>query len=1261
MGALSDLRRSAGTSGSPNIPGRKTELEKLRDRNKGTSPAADAALAEQTPRQSAGVLTETDQGFMFLPDEVLGTSLKLTPRSLSAIKGQKTEIARNTIKLQAAGLMPEYTEYKNDHKGAFATLTKPLFDVATIGNRGQIGAAISILETEGDAYKALMQGGSEILDALPFIEVDKAMGPFPKAKGDYADSYADVFLTWDRLTKGEAGKIRIPIMPEWAPDATKPPWDKIAKDWGPQDNFVEIDFISSDGLGAWTTLGVGLLMDIFLDPVTYTGYGAIPTGLAKIGKAGHRALKLSGAVDTKAYSMIVNQLDYLAAQIRPGHMLKRQEAKLKSGDETLPELAEGGKEAINIYRNALVQAENMLYGKQLDARETATRLFAYLTAEQDILLGLTLNQSDDFIKARFKAAANMRLVPEGSLDDIMKGVGEFREEMQHFLVEGQKLGFLDPHIARENYAYMVMPHTENSKSIMHRLFVDSGKVPNPTREQGAFPGAVGASLDQTRKLKFAMPRQFKSPEHRFQHGWPTEVYASQAYQMRSSQQARAVTTKWLFDTVLHDPRVSKRVMGEPLDPTAMQAFRNKGYDIFETKLSHHDGSVEKTQWLLPQSIAKTLEETRRLYLDPDKMSGLMQFSSYFTNAWKGWAVFSPGFHARNNWTELSTSFLAGIGKPSTKHKWAQNLPAWSIRAAQTLTGSKDAQFPNMLAIYGVAARLAAGGSMARLGEGFTKNVLKMVGAETPSQLDELFTLPAPIWSSLAGVRMTDHQLIEEAASVGVLGRGWLGADATEIQRDQFIKTVSQPKRPIDKSPYTIDMTDAKSEADRTFEYSIGGDTVGKVRIKDGLISEVEISPKAPPGAHEQIIADAALKGGDAIHPGTGGITVAELEEMGFRNTTSAKAPGFFDLESGSRSATADAAGGADDIKDLLGRSRKVLERARAVKESPADPKDLFVLRRSEDGELNRFTRNALELAKGRTTWDQMKQFFGPNNSMTAANRAIGGVIEDTHRMAHYLDRRMRGMDKFAAAQDVRTWRFDYGELTPFERKWMTQIWPFYTWWRKNSVLQIQAMVNNPGRYNQIPKMMNAIESMSPEWENLPTPDYYDELNAVRLPWSIDDRVQYATLDLGYQDLNRFTAQDIFSSMGPLPKLTGEMIFAPSEGYNLFLQSARERYRGEEGQLGPLGLGVKSEAILRSILPPLDKTLRALKSTRSDAELINRLLAEGFGLTMRSLDIPREMRSRTAKERNMMRAFNLKKKQDIENQNRSAWDRLRGIK
>tara|TARA_R110000744_G_scaffold271950_3_gene384997 strand:- start:4196 stop:10831 length:6636 start_codon:yes stop_codon:yes gene_type:complete len=290
--------------------------------------------------------------------------------------------------------------------------------------------------------------------------------------------------------------------------------------------------------------------------------------------------------------------------------------------------------------------------------------------------------------------------------------------------------------------------------------------------------------------------------------------------------------------------------------------------------------------------------------------------------------------------------------------------------------------------------------------------------------------------------------------------------------------------------------------------------------------------------------------------------------------------------------------------------------------------------------VNRLTHELGDLEVGTSMGEIASRTLGRGSRLLRGNRRIGGAMENNSKIAHFLDKteKMGAVAKGEgastqdvlsnAAQSTRKYLFDYDELTPFERDFMRQVIPFYTWMRKNIPLQMQAIMEDPGRYAKVPKFINNVENMTRDWRDAQEPDYFKDLHAVRVPALFNGNPTYLNPNLPFQDLNNLNAKDIAGAMTPWAKILGE--WYPERGYSFFLDRPVERYPGEPSDLLPF-LTKTQEQGLSTIAPPVGKLLRfARDMDRGEGKLA--LINEALGLKLKSVSQQDQRRSKAYKNK-----------------------------
>ncbi len=197
---------------------------------------------------------------------------------------------------------------------------------------------------------------------------------------------------------------------------------------------------------------------------------------------------------------------------------------------------------------------------------------------------------------------------------------------------------------------------------------------------------------------------------------------------------------------------------------------------------------------------------------------------------------------------------------------------------------------------------------------------------------------------------------------------------------------------------------------------------------------------------------------------------------------------------------------------------------------------------------------------------------------------------------------------------------------------MRNMIPFYTWMRKNIPLQIQAVFEDPHRYQFAPKMMEMIEEFSHEWEDVEGPDYFEQQHMLRLPLLYNEQPVFANVDLPFQSLQDIRPQPFIAGMTPFVKVFTE--WYPKHAQSLFTDRPIERYPGEPGTTG-LGLDVKDENVISNLFPTLGKLQRAVQA-KQRGELGAQMASELTGIRVVPVDEQKVARSKAFQNREVLR-------------------------
>jgi len=190
-----------------------------------------------------------------------------------------------------------------------------------------------------------------------------------------------------------------------------------------------------------------------------------------------------------------------------------------------------------------------------------------------------------------------------------------------------------------------------------------------------------------------------------------------------------------------------------------------------------------------------------------------------------------------------------------------------------------------------------------------------------------------------------------------------------------------------------------------------------------------------------------------------------------------------------------------------------------------------------------------------------------------AGTEMGLWIENADRMQLFVQSLKRGLPPDEAAQRVFKFLFDYQDLGWVESELIRRFFfPFWTWTRKNLQLQAGLIANRPGRFVSPFKFARSLSAekesdMRSDVERTLLPQYLNDLLAVRLPDGVVPLPEgYAerlstwimNFDLPGEDVNRLwqgswreTLMGWFAQVGPfqrdiLEELIGKDFFSGAE-------------------------------------------------------------------------------------------------------------------
>ncbi len=206
-----------------------------------------------------------------------------------------------------------------------------------------------------------------------------------------------------------------------------------------------------------------------------------------------------------------------------------------------------------------------------------------------------------------------------------------------------------------------------------------------------------------------------------------------------------------------------------------------------------------------------------------------------------------------------------------------------------------------------------------------------------------------------------------------------------------------------------------------------------------------------------------------------------------------------------------------------------------------------------------------------------------SNFLARRGFMMGVAVENNGRSALWLHKVLKeGYTPEEAAKAVVKWHFDYSDLTQFEHTIKNNLFPFYTWSRKNVALQFDNLVHNPGRHTWLDKVKDAVE-------NGEEPDYYQVSNYIKdsIPIRTDynpetGEATYRTIRnwMPMADLGELAepAEFAVQMLGPVPKVGYEL----ATNYSAFFDSPIERYPGQKRTMLGIDMPAKAQYAARSI-------------------------------------------------------------------------------
>lgn len=517
----------------------------------------------------------------------------VSPGTQRAFRSARTSARNLEGGIRAAGFGVDVEEELADLQPSLTnTLINPTFDLLQIGVHTVAGAADELLET-GNFGAALRQGAIEFYNALPGFTHDEARR---LSSTDLLMEHTDVF--------------------------------------------------SDTAAGRWGAMGLGLLMDVVLDPLTtpFMGLKVLNAGVG-IAKTGRRLGGLGLGTGTVPLMNVAGQAAWAAGRDAGGvakalDILARQNVPgaQRFGDSFIPDF--DFKQAIikadpadkkklvdqfDQWKNQRVKTVADYNSQMTDLKTAAQDIKQGLTREEDVFFGLWLDQPDEQFAKAVTAATKVFTKREGVsspqyyselMDKAKKFRSHYLEMAQKETVESMGLWSADDMIA--NYTPGRTPTTPRSERFWRNVKEQSPED-RIAREQieilrkmGVDMPANQGGLKGTEKLTPAQSKSFDTVQQRLAMSEPTELNASLAFIQRGIESVRAMTTRNFVLSVADDPLISRRIIDEAsgevinhgVDLT-LSAVKKPGFqeDLVKRGYALIDLAAVKTYTKIPTGVA----------------------------------------------------------------------------------------------------------------------------------------------------------------------------------------------------------------------------------------------------------------------------------------------------------------------------------------------------------------------------------------------------------------------------------------------------------------------------------------------------------------------------------------------------------------------------------------------------------------------------------------------------------------------------------
>lgn len=211
-------------------------------------------------------------------------------------------------------------------------------------------------------------------------------------------------------------------------------------------------------------------------------------------------------------------------------------------------------------------------------------------------------------------------------------------------------------------------------------------------------------------------------------------------------------------------------------------------------------------------------------------------------------------------------------------------------------------------------------------------------------------------------------------------------------------------------------------------------------------------------------------------------------------------------------------------------------------------------------------------------------YKGVQNGVTAIDRAAfkynaiaGQKVEETLRLAQYIDGLKRGLGRHTAAKQTGYTHYLYENLSPFERNYLKRLFPFYAWTRFTIPRQLLATIKNPRRPELVRHILENLENSDDQPHPSMKPDWVRRAMGVRIKTEVIDGKKvdkyfllgswWPTADL--VKMGKYPLHTFLEMVTPVIKMPYEAITGDRWGGGPPIS----RFPGQRGQMFMPGAGV----------------------------------------------------------------------------------------